>query len=365
MLKSDKFMWQILAMIGLNFINYRFGRCTKYLRICIMCLYGFSFIFTTLINVSYILSKRYKEGISYMLQTVNSVITWYFAFSKKKEISIILLKIYRLHKKYNILKKKNSQHIKLLITIILITPYIICIFVYTLTNQNMKRIDNWTFGFSVRSIVWRRIILFTGNITVLCFTSCFVFYLTISVSVLFHRYSEVLSNYNILLKTGLNRRVNHNLKFLEIFFDIAKIAQKLSEHLKNVSFIILFYGLHGIFSTLLLISNRRIHFSEYEYSITLMYYFSCSIIIIVIYTVCSSTISENMKKIKRTAREFINRYFCIQPGLQEYLFYLMRIESEEVVHLSVCGLFYLKRGFLLTALGTILTYGLLLINLNV
>ena len=193
---------------------------------------------------------------------------------------------------------------------------------------------------------------------------CFMFYFSFTASVLFYRCSQVLSNYNNVLKIELNKKSNQNLKLLNIFFDITKVVQNLSEHIKNVSLFIVFYGLHGIFLTLLLISSKKFHFSDYEYSITQIYFFSCNIIIIAMYTISSSLISENMMKIKRTVKEFINRYFCKRPDTEEYLFYLKRIENEEIVHISVCGLFYLTRGFLLTALSAILTYGLLLVNLN-
>ena len=42
---------------------------------------------------------------------------------------------------------------------------------------------------------------------------------------------------------------------------------------------------------------------------------------------------------------------------------LRRIEKDEIDYISACDLFHLSHGFILTATGAALTYGLLIINL--
>ena len=154
------------------------------------------------------------------------------------------------------------------------------------------------------------------------------------------------------------------MKILEVFFDITNVVRNLNEKLKNVSLFFIFYGLHGVFSAILRLSLNKFQSYDYGYAIVVMYHITCSITIVFSYTVCGSRISENMMEVKRTAREFLNDYTFRHYAAQQNIYYLKRIENEEVVYLSVCGLFCLTKGFLLSALGAIFTYGLLIINLN-
>lgn len=73
----------------------------------------------------------------------------------------------------------------------------------------------------------------------------------------------------------------------------------------------------------------------------------------------------NVIRIKNDVREFLNKYGYDNYKNKQCMYYLKRIENEEVVYVSVCGLFHLTRNVLLTALGAVLTYGLLITNLNI
>ena len=167
-----------------------------------------------------------------------------------------------------------------------------------------------------------------------------------------------------VLESELKGKVNKNLEILKLFFDITNAVRSLNKQFKNVSFFIIFYGLEGIFTVFLRLSLDKFQNYDYGYAIIVIYHIICSILIVFSYTVCGSSISENMMKVKKTARKFLNDYTYGHFASQQNLYYLKRIESEEVVYLSVCGLFCLTKDFLLSALGAIFTYGLLIINLN-
>lgn len=249
--------------------------------------------------------------------------------------------------------------------IILLSPYVMCIIYQITVNIEMENMHFWTFEFEVQSITWKRAILLNGNSLYFVYCVCFPFYLSFCLSILFYRCSEMLSNYNTVLQIHLLKKANENTKFLKTFFDIVKLLKNLNQAVTNLSFCIIFYGIEGIFSVLLgLLIDDALKFKIVYISI-IVYYSMCSTVMFVSYTFCCSMIPENFMKIKNTAREFLNKYGFGQFITRESLFYLKRIESEKVVFISVSGLFLLTRSVLLSGLGAVLTYGLLIISLNV
>ena len=363
MTNRDKFVWQVLAMIGLNFINHRFGICAKCFRLLLMVLSTFSLIYFALMNALRIRNKLYKEGVSFLLLPLNSALIWYSAYSRKREISAVVLQIHSLHKKFKT-SRKSSQYLTPFIIIALIIPYIICSVNQKFIHLKLKSFKEFTFDYEVSSMIWKKIIVFYANISFSVFCVCFPFSITFSFSVLFHRCSDVLLGYNRILESDLKRKINKNLEILKEFFDITNAMQNLNEQLKNISFFIIFYGLEGFFTVILKISIYKFQYYDYGFAIIEIYHMTCCILIVFSYTVCSSSISENIMKVKRTAKKFLNNHTCGHFTSQRNIYYLKRIENEDVVYLSVCGLICLKKGFLLSALGAIFTYGLLIINLN-
>lgn len=209
--------------------------------------------------------------------------------------------------------------------------------------------------------MWKRIYIFYGQFVYFVICNCFPFYLTFSLCILFCRCSEVLLNYNTALQIQLQTRANKNIEILKIFFDIVTLVRKLNQTLYSLSFLIVSYSLQGIFNILLKFSLDKIYKSSLIMSI---YLFACSIVMIIAYTLCGLMIPKNFMRIRETVREFLNRYGYRPFVTKQNMFLLKRMESEEIVYISVCELFPLTRGFILSALGTVLTYGLLIINLQ-
>ena len=75
-------------------------------------------------------------------------------------------------------------------------------------------------------------------------------------------------------------------------------------------------------------------------------------------------IPEKISELKMTAREKINQHIfgCIPPILEHLLLCLKRLETEEIAYISVYGMFRLTKTFILSLIGIILTYELLIIN---
>lgn len=90
-----------------------------------------------------------------------------------------------------------------------------------------------------------------------------------------------------------------------------------------------------------------------------------SIVAIVALTIYGSMIPEHLAEIRNIVRDFLNCKGCNKLISKENLFYLHRIENQDVVHISACGLLFISRRFLLSIIGLMLTYGLLIINLEI
>ncbi|GBL99864.1 hypothetical protein AVEN_162856-1 [Araneus ventricosus] len=88
------------------------------------------------------------------------------------------------------------------------------------------------------------------------------------------------------------------------------------------------------------------------------------VIIISSLIVRGSNIPENMLKIKGTAGHLIEKHQLniLDKGREIYV--LKSIERKETIHLSACGLVDFKRSLLLTAFGSLFTYGLIILKLD-
>lgn len=362
-MRNDKILWLCLALMGLNFIKYRCKPCIKYLRNFYMIAFAISLTYITLINIVYIINKHYKEGMAYILLPINSALMWYFSYSKRKEFSHLLSQIYNYRKGYRAFKRKC--YIMPLTILILLSPYVIAV-IYDITlNLETGVLNFWTFGFEVQNVNSKRFITSIAIVAYLVFCIGFPFYLSFALSILFYQCSEILRSYNTVLRKQLQENLNMNIYILKEFFDIMKVVNKLNDSVEKLSLLIIFYGLEGIFSVLLTISFKGLPNIHAGYLIIVIYYSTISAIMFVSYTLCSTMIPLNVIRIKNDVREFLNKYGYDNYKNKQCMYYLKRIENEEIVYVSVCGLFHLTRNVLLTALGAVLTYGLLITNLNI
>ncbi|KAG8199643.1 hypothetical protein JTE90_009474 [Oedothorax gibbosus] len=81
-------------------------------------------------------------------------------------------------------------------------------------------------------------------------------------------------------------------------------------------------------------------------------------------TLMSSRIPEELSEVKTIVGELIQKHKLKIKQKDEVLFLLNRIEKSEIIHLTACGLMDFERSFILSALGNVLTYGLLVFNLK-
>lgn len=96
-ISNDIVLWRILAITGLDFINYRLRHTVREKCFHILFIIGFFVTLTYLVAValSSVWKHGYKESLLYVLSPINSGLLWYFAYSRKRAISNVVMETYR------------------------------------------------------------------------------------------------------------------------------------------------------------------------------------------------------------------------------------------------------------------------------
>ncbi|GIX77751.1 hypothetical protein CEXT_413331 [Caerostris extrusa] len=88
------------------------------------------------------------------------------------------------------------------------------------------------------------------------------------------------------------------------------------------------------------------------------------IVILTSLTFCCSKIPELMIKIKIAVAVLIDKHEANDLIGSKEVRLLKRMEKKEIIYMSACDMIYFKKGFLLSACGTLFTYGLLIVNMK-
>ncbi|GFY70660.1 hypothetical protein TNIN_321101 [Trichonephila inaurata madagascariensis] len=89
-----------------------------------------------------------------------------------------------------------------------------------------------------------------------------------------------------------------------------------------------------------------------------------NLLIIFSVTNCCSAIPESMLRIKKTAARLMDDCVVSDVEDRKCMSFLERIAKKDIIYITAGGVLDFKKSFLLSSLGTLLTYGLLILNLN-
>ncbi|GBO19144.1 hypothetical protein AVEN_166038-1 [Araneus ventricosus] len=153
------------------------------------------------------------------------------------------------------------------------------------------------------------------------------------------KYTNIQKDYNI---------IEGNLRLLKLILSTPLFVILLGS-LFNL-YVVLTYSLHEKFPPCMIVELVVNTFT--------------GIGIILFLIICSSKIPENMLKIKETASLLIDKYQLNIMNRGKAISVLDRLEKKNVIYLSACGMIDFKKSLLLTAFGSLFTYGLLILNLN-
>ena len=362
-IEKDKVLWRILAIIGINLSNYRLRTHEMLLSYFILLSYSFLALHWMSASTFYMYNRNILGGLSYFLVAAVPVVIWLLLNKKKKRISCIVEKLYIYRKQY--MKEDNRPYMINNFIIIMISSIVLipsCLLV--LLPDTKLKTDFWLFKYEIKDNILHKIFIFYCYFFLYahCIMNLFVIF---SLCTLFYRWGEVLCSYRKLLKFHLRGETqNKTTEILKDFFNIINILRKLDQIISYPSFLIIFYALGMFFISLYAIAlNKKDFMSSTASLVEFTFTASSGLIIIFMYSLSSSMIPEKIVEIKNTARKYINKHEDNNFQLQSVIFYLRRIETEENVYISACGLFYINRQFILTAIGVTLTYDLLILNL--
>lgn len=363
MRKIDDILWHMLAVTGLNFVNYKLGPMGKFSRALFMVGFVTSVVYFIIVYMRYIEKQLYKEGITSSLICIYSGLMWCIGYYKRKSISYVVLKVYQLLKFYNTTKKAMDYIIIIIVVVVLVIPFLMCIINIEHNFENFD-VEFLTFGFEIQNKIWKNVFIFSVTFADFGLSTGFPLYLTICISVLFYRSSEVLCGYGTFLRNNLCIIAKETAANYADFFQMVNLLRKLNNAFTQLAFFIILFNLQAILTTILAAFETGILELTFIRLVLFAYYCVCSVVVLVYFTICSSMIPENLVTITRIVKNFVNIYRYSHFISEKNLFFLMRIENEDIIHISVCGMFHVTRNYILTALGLMLTYGLLIINLK-
>lgn len=333
MLKSEIILWRILAIAGLNFFNYKLGPVSKNLRLFFLVSFLLSLSYCFVDLLCKMQNMSYKEAIGNFLVPVYSGLLWWCAYSRKKTISNVMLEVYCFHKGDTVSNKKNLCIITFLLVII---PTLYCVvLIFNQIMMDFEAIELSILGFKVQNKIWKRILEFYLIFSDLFFFSGFILYFTMCMCVLFRRCSEILTKCKKFLRIYLQKEIKNDHKdIFSKYFYIVKILRKINESFSHLTFLIIVYYLKAIFIVLLSISLGQIQ-NPYPCTIVIFLYHSVrNIAAVVFLTVYGSMIPERLVEIRTVVRDFLNCKVGNKLISEENLFYLYRIENQDVVHIS-------------------------------
>ncbi|GBN58832.1 hypothetical protein AVEN_122493-1 [Araneus ventricosus] len=185
--------------------------------------------------------------------------------------------------------------------------------------------------------------------------------ITFSMSILMQQCEGILLQFQKNIK---NAKFSTPAQYYRMLNDYNTIEDKillLQAIMSKPLFLILSIGFLSFYSSFM--AFFLVEYDAYDLTEVVSNCFTATTIIVSV-TIYRSRIPERILEIKRTIRSVIDEQKAANQMIEREISALVRIEQKEVVHLTACGLVYLERTFLLSAFGTVFTYGLLISNLK-
>lgn len=168
--KNDDILWYILAVSGLTYGNYRLGRIGKWLRILYVAGFGLMRLYFVVNVLCGIGMLSYKISLSFILLPFYTALMWYFAHSKRKSISNVILEVYRHPKCYNNSRALINYVFVFLTLTIIIWPFIICILIEMEENFEEVDVSVWLLGYNIHDKIFKGIIVLSAYLAIFIFT---------------------------------------------------------------------------------------------------------------------------------------------------------------------------------------------------
>ncbi|GFT11318.1 uncharacterized protein TNCV_1144141 [Trichonephila clavipes] len=282
---------------------------------------------------------------------------------RKKNIRILVLFLYSDYGSANIARNKIWEYLLVFLLVLNFTsPLLLAVLYVYLTRDEKGVTEFWTLGYEFQEKRFGMIINFIGEYSYFAVYVEYPCLCTLSVCVLVHRYGLLLLQFDEgLRKMEFSMFSTKCFRIVNRYTEIEKKILLLKDTLSAPMFIMLLGSFFNIYTALSNTLQEEV--PSYDW-IELGSNASTGTIIIFSLTFCCSRIPENMLKIKTSLGLLIDKHQFKYRNGNEELKCLKRIEKKDVIYMSAGDVVDFRISFLLTAFGSLLTYSILIVNLN-
>lgn len=304
-----------------------------------------------------------KVGSAYVIIAVAILILWYSLVKEKTNLCRLMTLMKSLQIKRNLYPNNNILACKCILASIYIGPVLFAgLFLY-LSGGRGEFVVYWTYGIPVENAIHRSVLILIGYYAYFAFFTGYPSLIVLSMCLLMHRCKCILSAYNDQLKS-FNFKVN-NSDSLKDYFCAVEMVRLLRNALSAPLLLAMMISIFNMFITL----STCIQYTNVSFVLTLEMVITSltGIVILCSLILYGARIPEFLAKIRDTAGTLLveNAKYKLQyVDGNESMYLLRRIEKSEISHLSACGIIKIKKNVLLSAIGSLFTYGLLILNLK-
>lgn len=268
MAENLKILLHILAVVGLNISGYRLGTCYKCFSFAVIAVLALSTLHILLSNLVTI-GMEPIIGFVRVLTSSTLVLTWLSIFRQRKKFSYFNKQLNLYRKRYHVENAFNSYSFNV-IAICMLAPIVLMIAKNRYDVMLADSANLYLFGQRTNNSTLNRIIVGSGFVVSLA-KAYLVLLLTISLSLLICRWSEVLKAYNKILMSlhypskhvvvtfHLSEQVVKKIEdILSEYFAIVNILNEFNQVLSRTSFLIIAIAFQSMFWSLFACSNSFI-----------------------------------------------------------------------------------------------------------
>ncbi|KAF8766506.1 hypothetical protein HNY73_019560 [Argiope bruennichi] len=302
-----------------------------------------------------------KLSLVYMSPTAFSIVLWYSMLCQKNNVRNLISSL-KSHPATVPFKKLLSYFVSMILLVFLIMPFCLAS-VATYTANEAKCLSNfWTFGITLENQIYKMGAHFVGEYMYYSVYFEFPCVAVLSVYLMIHYCG------NNLLQCNYNAK---NMDYLELTvkgIDVQEDYRIIEENIRLLKkilslplFVILLNSLFNLYVVLTYCLKDKIPpCMMVELTVSAL----TGVIIISSLIIHSAKISENMLKMKETINFLIEKHQLHIQDKGREMSILKRIEKKDIIYLSACGMIDFKRNLLLTAFGSLFTYGLIIFKLG-
>lgn len=358
---SDKNLFNLLTFIGV--FDDHSKLCKKIFVILFLTFYYASVILVVAIHCLNLLFHQPVTCILYLSFNVLAMLIWFLLFVRRKKVSAIIHKLYSYRKQYAAVECSSPllQKMSIILSLMIFMLY------QSLHHFEQElmvpgALEYWTLGFKIANTKAKFTV--TILINVVNFTrNAFPVLMTFILSTMLYKWSETLNLYKKHLQLQL-RTVSRceNADLLLDFIKMTNCIRKMNTVLNYPLFNIILYSVVGLFVSLHDLMTWM--HATYTECMSIVMYLMWSVLMLMMYSICSSMIPESLNEIRLIVNEKINEHVfgLVPPISQTILICLRRIETQKIIYITVFGMFRLTKSFILAAIGIAFTYDLLIIS---